>query len=237
MRCRNTRVHCSPNGVCQELLAGLEAEYRTSGMLVLPPFDPAEGQTWRVNHGWHSELRRSDEFLSASEVDQALWLPNVAQVRNPRLVQVLRAAAEAVGVRVIEAAEVSGLETESGRVTRVQTTQGNFSAAGYVIAAGAWSGSVPGLEALSTLVFPVRGQMLLFKLPRESLHRAQARRLSIPRQDGHVLAGSTLEWSGFDKSTTESAKRELLEFAANILPDLQPTGPGPALERLAPRFA
>lgn len=206
----------------QEALAGLEAEFRNSGMLVLPPFDPSEAKTWCANHGWRCELRRSDEFLSAPEVDSALWLPDVAQVRNPRLVQVLRAAAEAVGVHVVEAAEVTGLETESGRVKRVQTTQGGFSAAGYVIAAGAWSGSVPGLEALSTRVFPVRGQMLLFKLPREVLHCIVLKQGAylIPRQDGHVLAGSTLEWSGFDKSTTESAKRELLEFAANILPDL-----------------
>lgn len=206
----------------QEALSGLDAEYRASGMLVQPPFDPVEAQTWCVNHGWRSEVRRSDDFLSSAEVGKALWLPDVAQVRNPRLVQVLRAAAETVGVNVIEAVEVTGLNAESGRVNRVQTSQGDFSAAGYVIAAGAWSGSLPGLEALSTRVFPVRGQMLLFKLPREVLPCIVLKRGAylIPRQDGHVLAGSTLEWCGFDKSTTDLAKRELLEFAAGILPDL-----------------
>ena len=211
----------------QEALAGLSAEYRHSGMLVLPPFDLVQAQTWCADHAWRcelqrNELQRSEAFLPTAESEQALWLPDVAQVRNPRLAQVLRAAAEAVGVRIVEQAEVTGLDTEAGRVKRVLTTHGQFSAAGYVIAAGAWSGSLPGLEALSARIYPVRGQMLLFKLPREVLPSIVLKHGAylIPRLDGHVLAGSTLEFSGFDKSTTESAKRNLLEFSASILPDL-----------------
>jgi glycine oxidase len=72
--------------------------------------------------------------------------------------------------------------------------------------------------------------MLLFKLSPESLRTSlptivlQNGRYLIPRQDGHVLAGSTLEWSGFDKSTTDSARQALLAFAAGILPALNERG-------------
>lgn len=210
----------------QQALSGLDAEYLASGMLVLPPFSPAEAVAWCTRHAWRCELRTRTEFLPTTGVEEALWLPDVAQVRNPRLIHVLRGAATTAGVRIVESAEVTGLVSERGLISRITTSQGDFSASGFVVAAGAWSGTLPGLEALATQVFPVRGQMLLFKLPPEALRTSlrtivlQNGRYLIPRLDGHVLAGSTLEWVGFDKSATESAKRELLAFAAGVLPAL-----------------
>ncbi len=206
----------------QEAFSGLNAEYRVSGMLVLPPFSSIEASAWCERHGWRCEVRNSGDLLPTTDAQEALWLPDVAQARNPRLAHVLRAAALAQGVNIVESTEVTGLVAEQGRVSHVTTTQGNFSASGFVVAAGAWTGALPGLEALSTRVFPVRGQMLLFKLAPESLRAIvlQNGRYLIPRLDGHVLAGSTLERSGFDKSTTESAKHELMAFAAGVLPAL-----------------
>jgi len=209
----------------QQTLCGLDAEYHASGMLVLPPYALADAAAWCARHAWRCEVRRSGEFLAAT-AEESLWLPDVAQVRNPRLIHVLRGAAIASGVRIVESVEVTGLVFEAGKISRVTTSKGDFSAAAFVVAAGAWTGSLPGLEALATRVFPVRGQMLLFKLPPESLRTSlptivlQNGRYLIPRQDGHVLAGSTLEWSGFDKSTTDSARQALLAFAAGIVPAL-----------------
>jgi glycine oxidase len=210
----------------QERLAGLEAEYQVSGMLVFPPFAEADAFAWCQGHGWRCELRDSAAFLPAIETQAALWLPDVAQARNPRLAQVLRAAALAAGVNIVEMAAVTRLLVSAGRICGVQTTQGDFSAAAVVVAAGAWSGGLPGIDALSERVFPVRGQMLLFKLPPELLSESlptivlRNGAYLIPRRDGHVLAGSTLEAAGFDKSTTDAARLELLAFAGGILPTL-----------------
>lgn len=206
----------------QEAVSGLDAEYCVSGMLVLPPFDQQQAVAWCEQHGWRYQLGQCRDFLPNGNDDDALWLPDVAQARNPRLAQVLRVAALASGVRIVESAEVTGLVAATDRITRVSTTQGEFSAAGFVVAAGAWSGALPGLDALAKRIYPVRGQMLLFKLPARSLTRIVLKNGAylIPRADGHVLAGSTLEYSGYDKSTTESAKRELLSFAAGVLPVL-----------------
>ncbi len=205
-----------------QAMSGLDAEYRVSGMLVLPPFDQVQALDWCAQHAWRCEMRDSGALLPTTPSQDALWLPDVAQARNPRLVKVLRGAALAAGVRIVESAEVTGLIAAQGRVTRLTTTQGDFSAAGVVVAAGAWSGALPGLEPLGMQVFPVRGQMLLFKLAPASLRCIvlQNGQYLIPRQDGHVLAGSTLEWAGFDKSTTETAKHDLLAFAASTLPAL-----------------
>ncbi len=206
----------------QQELAGLDAEYLASGMLVLPPFDPAQAADWCGRHGWRCELRPRADFLPAGSGADALWLPDVAQVRNPRLVKVLRGAAIAAGVHIEEAAEVVAMASEGRHIRRVSTTRGDFSAAGVIVTAGAWSGTLPGLEALSPRVFPVRGQMLLFKLAPEALRNIVLRdgAYLIPRRDGRILAGSTLEWAGFNKSTTVAAREKLLAFAADILPDL-----------------
>jgi glycine oxidase len=206
----------------QQMLSGLDAEYRASGMLVLPSFALAEAAAWCARHAWRYEVRSSGEFLATQANEEALWLPDVAQVRNPSLIHVLRGAAIASGVRIVESAEVSGMVSDQRKISCVTTTQGDFSASAFVVAAGAWTGTLPGLEGLAMRVFPVRGQMLLFKLSPESLPTIvlQNGRYLIPRQDGHVLAGSTLEWSGFDNSTTDSARQELLAFAAGILPAL-----------------
>ena len=151
-----------------------------------------------------------------------MWLTVIAQVSNPRLLQFLGGAALAAGVNIVEAAEVVGMHSTQGRVSGVSTSQGDFSAGNIVVSAGAWTGAMPGLASLASRVFPVRGQMLLFKLPQEVLPSIVLKNGAylIPRKDGHVLAGSTLEWSGFDKTTTEAARHELLAFAAGILPSL-----------------
>ena len=206
----------------QQVLSGLDAEYRASGMLVLPPFDQTQAFDWCGRHGWRCEIRPRADFLPSDTEEDALWLPDVAQTRNPRLAQVLRGAALAAGVRIVESAEVTAMQASDGRISRVGTTQGDFSAAAVIVTAGAWSGTLPGLEVLAKRVFPVRGQMLLFKLAPEVLRNIvlQNGAYLIPRLDGHILAGSTLEWAGFDKSTTEVARRDLLAFAAGILPAL-----------------
>ncbi len=201
-------------------LSGVDPEYLDTGMLVLPPYDQAQAIDWCSRHGWRWALRPSGDFLEQGGDSEALWLPDVAQVRNPRLVKALRGAAEACGVRIVESAEVVKIEANGPRVERFVTSRGDYSAANYVVAAGAWSGVLPGLEPLRQRIYPVRGQMLLFQLPPGALPTVifQEGHYLIPRKDGHVLVGSTLEQVGFDKSTTEEAKHSLLALAAKLLP-------------------
>jgi glycine oxidase len=218
-----------------QALSGLDAEYRVSGMCVLPPFDGEAALAWCAQHGWRGELRDSAALLSGRDTaETALWLPQVAQARNPRLAKVLRGAALASGVRIVESAAVTGWVTHGGRVQKVSSQQGDFGAEAFVIAAGAWSGVLgdllgdlqAGEKSLAERIYPVRGQMLLFKLPPELLSYRlpcivlQHGAYLIPRADGHVLAGSTLEYAGFDKATTVTAKQDLMAFAAGILPEL-----------------
>jgi glycine oxidase len=203
-------------------LSGVDPEYLETGMLVLPPFDQALAADWCARHGWRLEMRSGHEFGLARCDEEALWLPDVAQARNPRLVESLRGAALARGVKLVESCDVTRVDAGGVGVAKVVTSRGDYSAGTYVIAAGAWTGDLPGLDVPGQRIFPVRGQMLLFRLAPGSLGTVALRegRYLIPRKDGHVLAGSTTEPVGFDRSTTETARQALLEFAGALLPAL-----------------
>jgi len=71
-------------------------------------------------------------------------------------------------------------------------------------------------------VEPVRGQMILFRASPELLKRIvpDQGRYMIPRRDGHILMGSTVEHVGLDKRTTESAREELVAAALKLVPEL-----------------
>jgi glycine oxidase len=210
-------------------LSGVEPEFLRSGMLVLSPGATGPALAWCRRHGWPCFPSQSEVFLSNAPGRPALWLPDVAQVRNPRLIRALRGALGARGIVLMEGARALGLDAEAGRVAGVLTDQGRMACGACIVAAGAASARIPGLEFLAERVFPVRGQMLLYKLPVGTLAPIvyEEGHYLVPRVDGHLLVGSTLERVGFDKSVTPGAREELQAFAESLLPELkgmQPIG-------------
>lgn len=192
---------------------GIDPEYEANGMLVLPPFDMQAAQQWCAAHSVHMQVMDNG----------ALLLPDVAQVRNPRLMQALRKRVEMLGGHIIEQCEVRNIVVEEGRVRALVTGSGEFSAENFVVTAGAWSKQVLGQFALQIDIKPMRGQMLLFKFDQPPLRHIvlQGDLYLIPRRDGHLLVGSTLEDVGFDKSITQTAHDSLRQRAVNILPQLR----------------
>lgn len=192
-------------------ISGIDPEYRLSGMRVLPPFDAEKAAQWCASHDVRMEREGG-----------ALWLPDAAQVRNPRLIKALRLALERLGVRIVEQAEVTGIVSTGNRVGRLDTTVGPVAAEQYIVSAGAWSKKLLGELGEQVDIKPVRGQMLLYKARPGMLRQIilQSGTYLIPRADGHILAGSTLEDVGFDKTTTDEAEKMLHSKALNLLPEL-----------------
>lgn len=192
-------------------ISGIDPEYRVSGLRVMPPFDAEKAAQWCAGHGVRLE-----------QDGEGLWLPDVAQVRNPRLIKALRLALERMGVRIVEQAEVTGVVSTEDRVERLDTTAGPFAAEHYVVAAGAWSKKLLGKQGVQLDIKPVRGQMLLYRAQPGMLRHIilQNGTYLIPRDDGHILVGSTLEDAGFDKATTEEARVALHAWALGMLPQL-----------------
>ena len=197
-----------------EAQSGQIAEYWRCGMRVLDADQPEEALAWCEAHGLtaqHGHTNTND-----------LWLPNIAQVRNPRLVAALREAVVRLGGVIHTHCSIEETTIQAGRVLSMRTNRGTFTADQFVLATGAWAGiGLPGLTGAPN-VRPIRGQMLLFKLEPGVLDTILYRNglYLIPRRDGHVLAGSTVEDAGFDKSTDITTRQRLHAEAAALLPVL-----------------
>lgn len=208
-----------------EAQSGCFAEYWRCGMHIQGVSEPDAALAWCKAHSLTAQLKHTNSIDS-------LWLPDIAQIRNPRLVEAMRAAVVKLGGVIHTRCAVESTITRTGRMLAVCTAQRTFTADQFVLATGAWAGlamSGTGTQAdkLSGMagvpnVRPIRGQMLLFKLEPgvlDSILFSNGLYL-IPRRDGHVLAGSTLEDAGFDKSTDEATRQRLHAEAAALLPVL-----------------
>lgn len=185
---------------------GVDPEYRVSGMRVVAGVTSA-AIAW---------LRRHGQAFSREGAD--LWLPAVAQVRNPRLVEALLAACRRAGIEVRSAASAAAPRVDAHGIAGVSWAGGQWDADAVVVCAGAWSGGWTGIEVP---VFPVRGQMLALQAPEvpPAVVYDEGRYL-VPRRDGVVLVGSTMEHAGFDETTTPRAAASLLAWAGRMHPAL-----------------
>lgn len=209
-------------GAAESLLhtTGIDPEYQRSGMLVLPPFQIEQVEQWCEQHHFSARTVNVGDFMPLNP-QSGLLLPEVAQIRNPRLLAALRMRVEMLGGVILEQHEVQNFVQKAERIIALKTTQGKFSAEAYIVAAGAWSKQLLGEHALHIDIRPIRGQILLFKFEHPPFQHILIKKnlYLIPRCDGHVLVGSTLEDVGFDRSITVEAKVSLLQRVYEIFPD------------------
>ena len=187
--------------------------------------DPAE----RVE-GWARRWQRQVRHCDAGEryphlAGQAAWrLEDSGSIRNPRLLKGLRTLLAARGVQA-ESVQVRAVSRLSSLT--LETDKGALSASRVVIAAG--YGSATLLEGLGVQhdMQPVKGQMLRYTgasaVPDEVILAAEG--YLIPRRDGSVLAGSTLEPGSDDTQVDTSARVHLQRMAQRLWPPLQDLSP------------
>ncbi|MCP8688491.1 glycine oxidase ThiO [Marinobacterium sedimentorum] len=217
--------------LAQDLLdeTGIDPELRQKGMFMVAVDDEAQALAWAQRYQRPMQqvdadfLYRKEPRLSPGH-ERALWMPEVASIRNPRLGKSLRRALEVnPRIELIEQAGDARLLLESERVCGVRTERGEYRGGQTVLAAGAWTATLLAQLGIELPVEPVKGQMMLFKAPVGLVNRVvlQGGRYLIPRNDGRILVGSTLERVGFDKQTTAEARESLYRSALDILPALE----------------
>lgn len=168
------------------------------------------------------ELTQLEPAL-APDIAAAIHLPTMAQLRNPRHLQALRAGCLHTNrVRIREEAPVSEIILERGRLKGIRVRDEVLSGDAVVVAAGAWTDRLLGPLGIRLNIQPVRGQIALLNPGRMLFQRILlcGSRYLVPRQDGRVLIGSTEEDAGFDKSTTEEGIRGLLDLGTRLVPAL-----------------
>jgi glycine oxidase len=173
-----------------------------------------------------AETRRREPHL-AGKLAGAVFSPEDTQVDNRKLAAALRIAAEAAGAIIREHQEVKTISSDAGRVDGIVLADGTKMAADVVVlAAGAWSRSIDGLAPeLRPPVRPIKGQMLALRMdPAAPLltHVVWAPgAYLVPRLDGRLLVGATVEEKGYDTSLTAGGILTLLEAAWRVVPAVE----------------
>ncbi|MBV8117946.1 MAG: glycine oxidase ThiO [Candidatus Eremiobacteraeota bacterium] len=156
-------------------------------------------------------------------VRAAIIVAGEGYVDNRRLGRALAAACERAGVVTLRDASEVAIETDARRVLGVRSRLGFASASNVIVAAGAWSGAIPGLPASCALpVYPVKGQMLALATPRGFVRRTTwvPGAYLVPRKDGRLLIGATVEDAEFDERVTAHGIRSLLDAVLEAAPAL-----------------
>lgn len=230
-------------------LTGIDNEYRSCGglYLAMTPGEDASlaglAEFW-TEVGIESTTLTADEWnarypawakqLPFARVRRAVVVPGEAQLRNPRHLKALQAACDALGVRRVQwtpqQAATCRLDPDD-RLLELQAPQAAGSAERWrcqrwVVAAGSWTSQLLARwwgEKLHTgSIFPVKGEMLLFKADRQPFDSILnvGTRYIVPRSDGHVLVGSTEQEVGFVADPTEWGDDQLRTFVRDLLPDV-----------------
>ncbi len=205
-----------------ESLTGVSSEYWPCGILA-PQYDQDTQP-----YGWSEQSTAWCDRPSLDAIQTGLgheviggwWFPEDGQVNNRVMAAVMHTALEGLGVTVHEGVTVEQIQHNNHQVTGVQTSEGIYGAAHYVLASGAWAG-----ELLPIPVVPRKGQMLSVRTGsgQQSLQHVLFGRdvYIVPRQCGQIVIGATNEQVGFAPNNTPAGVQQLLGAATRLFPPLK----------------
>ena len=212
---------------------GIDVEYRRSGVLRVAYDDASQAKTLR-EHGFQKKRGCALEALRGAalkravpalgpEARAAVRFAEDARIDPPKLLRALRIAAERHGAQFRSGALVKRVVANDGRAEGVLLDNGDVvRARKVVVAAGSWSSLVEGVPLPQGGVIPARGQIVELNLPAPVFEPVLfgPKCYLVPRDDGRVLIGSTLEFVGYRREVTAVAVRDLLDAAIRLVPAL-----------------
>jgi len=214
---------------------GIDVEYDRAGVLELC-LDEADETALRARVAARRAEGFRVEWLDARALSETARGANPAArgaalfaddglVHPARLVDALAGAARRSGTPFLVGTEVTAAERSGDRITRVRIGTDWIAPATVVLAAGAWAARVPGVAPPGLDVRPARGQMLALRPPSPpSPHiLSYADGYLVPRRDGELLVGATVEHVGFEKAVTPAGLEALLAKVALLAPGLRDT--------------
>ena len=247
--CRSRDLY---SAFAQSLLdeTGIDVELDQTGTLYCG-FDEHDLEELDKRFDWQTRADLMVEKLTGREARElephvsenlrgALRFPRDTQVENRHLLNALMIANERSGVSLLTNTEVRSLRIEHGKVVGVATSGGFVSSRSIVVAGGAWSSLIGTGEGTPQVrIEPIRGQMICFE-PAAPIARHviySPRGYIVPRRDGRLLAGSTTEEVGFDKSVTEVGVESIRSRAVEISPQISALPVTDSWAGLRPRSA
>jgi glycine oxidase len=235
---RNLRLGLESMRLYPEFVAELEAytgmcvDYRTEGAIAVAA-RADDAADMRALFEYQLELGLPVRWLSGEEaramepslspyITAGVFCPMDHHIDNRLLVDALKAAYVRSGGTLLEHTEVRRVVIENGSYQGVEASDQVFRSRRLLIAAGSWSGLLPGLpEAIRPPVRPVKGQLFSVRSPAPGFLTRFVRspRLYIaPKSDGRIVMGATVEEMGFNRDVTAGALYSLLKEAWDHLP-------------------
>lgn len=209
---------------------GIDNGYRRCGAVELAASESCQLQD--MLHAWQQE-RLDVQQLDRAQLERlvpdlhpqyqtGVCLPEFGQVRNPRHLKALAMACRNAGVEIVEGCETLRLQNDGRGRAEVVSADRRFPCDRICISAGAWTSELLQPLGMSVPVQPVRGQMVQLKVEQLPFRCVIERglRYLVPRADGLILVGSTMERSGFEKKTTAEGVADLIQFAQSLVPSL-----------------
>ena len=177
---------------------------------------------WQVDWLTGDEARRREPLL-AETVEAAVYASQEGSIKAEGMTRAYAGAARHLGARFLEHTEVTGIEQHGSRVTGLRTAGGEtITCSQLIIAAGAWSAQVCEWLGFTIPVQPARGQILALAQPATPLAHILFDEdvYLVPKPDGTIFAGATVEQVGFEKQVTAAGVAWLLSNAVKLVPAL-----------------
>jgi glycine oxidase len=163
------------------------------------------------------QLAEVEPLLATDKIHGAYFDPTGLVMDADGYVTLLQQSATAAGAQLRLGTQVFGVEHSASGV-ELRTQDGTLEAERVVVAAGAWSGSIPGLTPLP--VRPLRGQMLRLEATATLRHVVSGSVYAAPSRSGTVVVGATEEQAGFAETVTPEGLLVLTAFLGRMLPRL-----------------
>jgi len=212
-----------------EEISGQSVGYRAKGTLEVVTSRHAREELSTII-ALHHGLGLKAEPLSAADarglepnlredVEAAVLRPAEACVDNRLLTRAIVESARKAGSEIFANHGVEAIWREGDTCKGFITSSEKISAKHTVIAAGCFSAQIQGADRYAP-VRPAKGQMIALRSPEARIERVLwgDEIYLVPRNDGRVLAGATVEYTGFDKTLTAGGQRKLLNAAIDLVP-------------------
>ncbi len=214
--------------------SGIKVEVEKTGC-ILPAFDRDDAERLRRLYDFREKIGLPVVWLSSSEAREvepflsprctgAIWIEDDAQVNNRLMLEALKKAFVKCGGKLYEEHNVENINISGGKVTGVNIHGTDINFDNVIVAGGAWSKQIPGLpENLLPPVRPVKGQIINLRL-NDSCRLTKVVRAPdvylLPKSDGRLILGASVEEMGYDVQPTAGEIFRLLERGWEAVPSI-----------------
>jgi glycine oxidase len=213
-----------------EEISGQNVGYRQKGTLqaIFTPDARELSTVIALHHGLglkaeplRAEDARKLEPALSEELEAAVLRPEEASVDNRALTQAVLEAALRTGVQFFAGCGVEGISRAGGRCVGLKLNNEKIEAEWTIIAAGCFSANIEGVAAYAP-VRPAKGQMIALRADDLNIEKVlwSEKIYLVPRNDGRILAGATVEYTGFEKGLTAGGLEKILAGTLELSPGL-----------------